>query len=47
MELGQKVASELYKEYGTSIIISKNKVFDKKYKEKILKSGDKKILGLK
>jgi len=38
MELGHKVASELYKEYGTGIIVSKNKIFDREFCEILFKS---------
>jgi hypothetical protein len=47
MELGQRVASDLYTEYGIGTIISKNKIFDKEHKEKILRSGDRKNIRIK
>ena len=41
MELGQRVASDLYTEYGIGTIISKNKIFDKEFYEIFFETAEK------
>lgn len=41
MEIGQKVLSDIYTEYGTGIIIAKNKIFEQEFYEIFFESAEK------